>query len=422
VRAAAATSALALVASLATGARADDLDPRVLYAEGNFVGAARSFEARFQARGEAGDGVSAVLAWYAAGRYAHARALLASVSPKIQPGGKLAERAERVGARLVHLSVTADLAGDPLAADATIRVDGLAPERMDDHVLFDIGRHALVIEQPLCEPFRWEGVVLPDQPVQIAVTRHCDLTGTLHVTLVADRNFFTSSRSIAVDGTAYSIERPAGETSERDVVLQPGRHRLVIAPSGRLVADEQIDVAVKQTVARRYRVPWRVNRLAFGIGAATAVGVSRLQPSVGVGVGGAIDGSRFVMDFDFGRAASLSTGNSGEWFGLELGAHVFQRALWQARRGGALLALDFDPLVVRFDSFQQPATEATGATRDTIYISGAPLRFTAEWAPLQLALTVWPFAWAYSEVNLVGAAPSTSAFGAATSLTLAWHQ
>ena len=68
--------ALSGVLLAASTAHADDVDdPRVLFAEGRYAAAAQVFEHRWSAKGDATDGVNAVVAWRTAGRYARALSL-----------------------------------------------------------------------------------------------------------------------------------------------------------------------------------------------------------------------------------------------------------------------------------------------------------------------------------------------------------
>jgi hypothetical protein len=154
--------ALVTLLALATPARAQGDDPRVLFASGRYAAAAEIFERRWEASGDAVDGVNAVVSWRTAGRYARAAALLARVRDgKAPPSGEAAETAASLRERLGTLTATATIApvaGATLARDAVIRVDSDPAERLDAAILLDVGEHDIVIEQECCKPFVWHAI------------------------------------------------------------------------------------------------------------------------------------------------------------------------------------------------------------------------------------------------------------------------
>ncbi len=414
-----------VLAALARTAIAQQADPRVLYAEGSYVAAATIFEDRYRAEGRPNDGVSAVVAWRAAGRYAHARVLLARVKPKVEAGGKLAERVQLLDDKLARLTASAILDGT-LQKGSIIQVDGQLPEQLGGQILFDAGARTLTIEHELCDPFHWRGVALPGDTLHIPVALRCDQQGTLHVSTYA-YGTWERKRTVTIDGKPY----PTGGKDNRehrqelDVQLSPGPHHIHIEHRDRLVADERVMIAPHATVSRDYRYPWRATiGGALGVRATGVASGNRLAPLAGAGLGVVLEGSWLLISMDFGGAAiGTSSEGRGFWFGAEGEYHLLHRPLWQTHRKGLVVTLDFDPLAIRYDAQSRPATERAGTTRSTGYLSLLPIRAAAEWTHWQLGLTIWPVTWIYTEVNLIPApVPAQSAWGASTLLTLTWHQ
>ena len=81
-------AALALVLGLARVVHA--ADPHDLFVNGKFDAAAAEYERLWQESAKSTDGINAVVAWRAAGHYAHARVMLAAVKKRSPPNGKQA--------------------------------------------------------------------------------------------------------------------------------------------------------------------------------------------------------------------------------------------------------------------------------------------------------------------------------------------
>ncbi len=361
-------------------------DPRVLFAEGRYAAAAETFELRWQAAGEADDGVNAVVAWRTAGHYARAAALLARVrSGKQPPAGEAAETARALDERLATLTAIAKVVG-PLKADSVIRVDGDVADRIGDAIVLDVGEHDLTIEQEGCAAFGWHGTAYPGDTSTIAFAPRCDQGGTLHVYLAGD-----PGSAFAVDGKVHPLA-----AHEADVVLEPGAHALHVASHDRPVLDEPIAIASHQTTAVRVRYPWRArdfNWILAVTGSARAGGVMN---GLGLALTTGVWAARYRATIDLGSVMSDHDrlGPPGHpWFGASAALHVTTRPLWHGKLASHRLALDLDPLALRFDEIRS-ASYFGIRTNDTETrvraLSFLPLSLSADGPYVHLEIALWP--------------------------------
>ena len=385
--------ALTLVLAATSPATANDVEPRVLFAEGRYSAAAALFERRWQVSGTTTDGFNAVISWRTAGRYARARALLARVVAKPPSTGALSERTRILEDKLARLTGTVRIEGN-VSARATVTVDAGPVERIGDVIVVNVGKRELRIEQQDCQPFLWRGVVHPGEHIPISAALRCDVRGTLHVTLLGDaRGTFT------VDGSQYQVV-----DREAELALTPGRHRLIVRRRSRLVADETVVIRSKQTTSRRVSYPWRVRAAGWTLGLSSVVAVSGVGSTVAGGLSMGRSGARYRAHITFGGGTTSAdglewskVGNGGfggrPWFGASGALHLWSRPLAQTRRGRAVLTLDIDPLGARFDQLRTTSYFGLFVPRDEVtisYLGLVPLTLAVDWPGLHLEEIAWP--------------------------------
>jgi len=413
-RIAALAVAVAIAALGPRPAAADDHgdDPRVLFAAGRYAAAAEVFEHRWSAAGDPVDGVNAVVAWRTAGRYARAAALLARVrAAKQPPSGDAAATATELEQRLATLTATATLERVPAAA--VVRIDSDPPDRIAGAMLLDVGEHDVVVEQEGCDAFVWHAIAYPGARLAIPYAPRCDRTGTLHVYLDGDLD-----ATFAVDGV-----RHATRAGEADLALAPGLHELVVASHSRLVVDEPVAIATRRTTAVRVPFPWRARRFGWILGATTEVRAGQVMDGVDGGLTVGVWGARFRATFDVGSAISDTPGLRPDtagpghpWVAATGAIHVFTRPLWHGRLGSFRLALDVDPVAMRFDEYRAASYFGIRA-QDAIEArvrgySFLPIALSADGAIVHVELTLWPLSYATYHTPIGGPTvePGFSAF------------
>lgn len=382
---------------VAAPARADQQDPRALFAAGRYAAAAALFERQWQATGKATDGVNAVVAWRTAGRYARARALLAQVrAGTAPPTADLVDRVAALEERLADLTATVSLAG-AVAADAVVKVDGDRAERIGAEVIVDVGPHDLTVEQEHCERFAWSRLAEPGAHYAVDVQPRCDTTGTLHLGL-------EDGGVVRLDGAEQRVAR-----GELDLKLAPGRHRLEVASRARAVMVRDVEVRRHETTSLRVPYPWRAQG---GWRGGSWVFVATMGTSVAAGAPGVSDGGGFGLGRWGARYRIFAEGGFGmrvgdpdqlkrdfvifghPWIALTMAVHLWTRPLWQGRVGDWQLALDFDPLAVRVDQLRSASLLGLFAFNEKV-ITGTrllPLTLgadTGRWGT-HLELTLWP--------------------------------
>ena len=410
---------LGALASLAVGAglvamphaaRADGAegDAHALFAEGRFTAAAASFEKQFADTANLSEGMNAVVAWRAAGRYAHARVLLQTIAAK-HPAGPLANRAQLLEARLAVLTGT--LTFDGVDRPVIVKVDGAPAERLGDEVIVDVGARDVSVEAEGCEPARSHHVLRPTEHVQVTVKLVCKAyPGNLHVELAGARR-----ATVYVDGLEHAIAE-----SDLDVPLPTGTHHLVVQRRGIAIADEDVAIAPSETARRKVDVPWRAMGLGFTaalttVGYATSDSQASLVGALQLGaVFGLGDTVAMLPTLELGYAANHVTAVPDSPFAaVGLVFRIF-RPVIQHRSGSTLLTLDLDPLSFR-GAF---AIAGSGASSTSIaYYSVGVATLTLEVPHVHLEAQVWP---AGVAVNSTGFADLGTHFATEVAVTAGW--
>ena len=394
-------------------AAADDDDPRVLFAEGRFAAAADVFEHRWRASGDAVDGVNAVVSWRTAGRYARAASLLAHVvGAKRPPTGDALATATELAERLAVLTATATIAGAPRGI--TVRIDADPAELVGDAIVLDVGEHDVVIDQETCESFVWHAVAYPGARLVVPYAPRCERNGTLHVYLDGD-----PGATFRVDGREHAVAN-----READLALAPGAHRLAVTELARPVLDEPIAIESRQTKEIRVRFPWRARRFGVVLALTGATRAGQVMNGIGSALTIGVWGSRFRATLDGGSMISDTPGlqpvpaaPGHPWFGATLAVHVTRRPLWHGKLGPYRLALDIDPVAVRFDEYR--AISYFGfRTADSIEArvrawSFLPIALAADGPFPHIEMTLWPISYAeyHQATGGVAVQPGVSAFG-----------
>lgn len=399
---AAALVAAAPGAARATEAPAGDDAAEVLWAEGRAAAAAALFERRWDRGGTARDGVNAVIAWRVAGRYAHARGLLARVVVRTPPEGNVLEVTRELEARLGELTVLAALVGE-LEPGAVVKVDGDVAERLGDALILDLGDREITIDQPRCERWVWRGEALPGGRLELPVELRCDRQGTLHVVLYHQRGGV-----VTIDGRDHAIGG-----SEADLRLPPGRHRLAVRAHGRRVADDIIEIGEGAVATHRVYYPWRAATGGWVVGLGVAGGPASTEWAAGGVAFGGWAGARW--------RALLGVGGGGHggdpfahWrFTAELAWHVLP-PVWQRYALGGRLALEVDPLAVRIERtglYRFPVLGA-GETTTTIVHAGA-VSLAIDFQAWHVEASVLPLGWLFVDSLWLYSIDDGYAFGAA---------
>ena len=339
--------ALAMMCVLAAPAWADD-DPRVLFAAGRYAAAADVFEHRWQATGDATDGINAVVAWRTAGRYARAIVLLSRVrTGKHPPAADVAATADALAQRLDTLTARATL--PKLPDTAVVEVDSDPAERLGDAIVLDVGEHDVAIAQDGCARFVWHVTAYAGARVAVPYEPDCDRRGALHVLLDGD-----ARGAFAVDGA-----RHVAIDHEATVALQPGVHHLAVAAGARPVVAEDVAIDAKQTATVRVRYPWRARGVGFILGITSEARAGQVMTGTAGALTVGLWSSRFRATFDGGAMISdtpgLRPGAAGPghpWIADTAALHLWDGPLWQRRLGAYELALDFDPIAARFDEIR----------------------------------------------------------------------
>ncbi|HUS31165.1 MAG TPA: hypothetical protein VMZ53_21795 [Kofleriaceae bacterium] len=417
---------LALLFAL-ENAHAEDIDdPRVLFAEGRFAAAAQVFERRWQAKGDATDGVNAVVAWRTAGRYARALTLLSRVrSGKQAPTGAAATTAADLDERLGTLTAMARIEGK-LDPNAVIRVDGEPAERFKDMLVLDVGEHDIEIEQPDCDRFLQQVTAYPSGKLVVAFKPRCDVMGTLHVVLATD-----PGASFTVDGVEHTTT-----ANEADVRLPAGEHQLSLAALERPVYDETVVVREKETTSLRIRYPWRARKLSFILGVTNEVRAGQFMVGTALGLTLGVWTPSFHATFDIGAMVSNAKGLEPyygawghPWLADTLVIHTPRAPVWHGKLGPYRLAFDPQPLGIRFDEIRafsyagiRTCEEAEPRVRAW---SVLPLALSADGPYAHFELTLWPASvlWYHPAAALCGDddLPSDIGFGAFVTLTGGWR-
>lgn len=393
---------LALVVALPRVASASD--PHELFANGKFDAAAAEYEREWQQSAKSTDGINAVVAWRAAGHYAHARVMLAAVKKRSPPNGKQASFVAMLDERLE--AVTGVLAIEKAPSDLVVKLDGVPAELLDGEIVVDVGRRDLTIERHGCEPFHDTLLVRPTERVVVEPKLECkQLPGNLHVVMHG-----AGSALVITDGVEHDL---AG--FDFDIPLEPGRHHVIVQRRGTIVSDDEVDITAGQTTRRSVDVPWRARNFGFLVEVAqhafaSPYGVSQVTTG-GVGFFGIFGGNRMAADgkpngfdhhagfrpmgglaIDFGAGTSTLEGVSGSvtfWIAMHMGVKHMFGPLWTARHGSTTYTLDFDPLWGTFGGTGKG--NALEGTRSAAFmVQGLPVTLTAETSIAHFELTAWP--------------------------------
>ncbi len=405
-----ALAALAAAAPAVARAEGAEVDAHALFAEGRFAAAAASFEKQFAATASPADGLNAVVAWRAAGRYAHARVVLATILAK-QPTGVLATRAQLLATRLATLTGTLTVTGADRAI--IIKIDGAPSERLGDDVIVDVGARDVSVEAEGCEPSRGHYVVRPTEHLNVAVKLACKAyPGSLHVALQG-----APKARASIDGVAHDIPE-----FDLDVPLPSGVHHLVVERGRITIADEDVVVAAKETARRTIHVPWRGLDYAL-TGAATTIvhGTSDGQASAVGGVqlgiaGGADSVAAYFGWFELGYAANHDhTVPDAPYVGVGFLVRLFGPRI-QHRYGATLVTLDVDPLAFHL-GFTSSSPDGAPSTNLFYWNLGAAT-LTLEVPHVHLEAQLWPAGWATNGVGQANVGGTH--FASELTLTAGW--
>lgn len=375
------------------GAAADSTpDPRALFDDGQFEAAAAGFEHRWEATRDPADGLNAVVAWRVAGRYAHARVLLARVVGETPPEGTLAQRAELLDDRLAELTASIVLTAEP--AESSMAIDGAPAEWLDGAIVVNVGRRELTVSRAGCEPFVWAGELRPRERVELEPVMVCkERHGNVHVRVSGGVGAI-----VRIDG-----ERRTVDEFDLDVRLEAGPHRVIVERRGVRLVDQRIEVKPAQTVSFDVDVGWRTkaNAVVFG---ATSIGVADPEGAT-FGYGATIGylqgsprvtrgdkfGAWFLMHLGSARSSRGILDGGLPWLGLDI-AFRWWGPLWQKRSGRTLWVLDFDPLAFQFGATQRnPGIFAFGEEAASLwYMHVLPITLHAETPWLHAQLALWP--------------------------------
>jgi hypothetical protein len=327
--------------------------------------------------------VNAVIAWRAAGRYAHARVVLERVRARVPADGELALRVRLLDEKLAEL--TAALVLDGLGDGGRVTIDGVPAERLGGDIVVDVGVHELVVEEKECEPFRATVALLPTERQVVKVELACATRGgNLHITLVSGLR-----ADVFVDGAPYAIPM-----RDLDVSIAPGPHHLVVRRMGVAIADETVEVAPAVTTTRKIAVPWRAQRFGLTLAAVGAGMASGADSAVGAGVAmGFIAGlgprSAAYLWIEVGKAANDAEGmGTDTYLGLAL-IYRFLGPVWTRRSGRALYTLDVDPFSMHMMASGRGST-LDGDNVTLFYFGIGAITFTAEIPWAHLEATLWP--------------------------------
>lgn len=408
-------------------ARADEVDdPRVLFAEGRYAAAAQVFEHRWTAKGDATDGVNAVVAWRTAGRYARAASLLARVrSGKQQVTGETAATADELAERLANLTAIATIEGT-LDRNAVIRIDADPAERIGDSLVIDVGEHDIEIDQPGCERFVWRAAAYPGAKLVVPFRPRCDQSGTLHLYLATE-----PGAEFRIDGVAH---RATGH--EADVKLEPGEHRVEIAAHDRPVYDERVTIRSRETEAVRIRYPWRARKLGIVLGVTTELRAGQHLTGIGLALTAGLWAPSFHYMFDAGAMISNgkdldpTTGTPGRpWIGNTLVIHTPRSPVWHGKLGPYRVAFDPQPLGIRFDEIRAISYAGIRACEENEArvraFSALPVALSADGPYMHGELTLWPISRIYYHpANGFcgdGPLPSETGWGTFVTFTGGWR-
>ncbi len=353
-------AALALLLVLAAGwaARADEAD-------------AVALETRWQRSGDPEEGLHAVIAWRAAGRYAHARVLLEDVRRKLPPAaGQLATRVALVGARLDELTGTLHLGG--VDASATVHVDGKAPAQLGDQLVLDVGVRSISVDQPGCEPERFSLHVLPRARLDETVALTClHSEGHLQVSLPA--------------GAELLVDDELTPGAAADVALAPGPHRVEVRRGGVLLADESIAILARQDHSLGVRPGYRSMRLGGFVGPLALMNVTASDAGyVGGGTAGLVAAAGpmwLTLGVSLGDSvASAGPFDGATYFGVD--AIVSLAApLWQGRVGGWRTSFDVSPVAFQL---------AYVGPLEQYFVAAALLSFDHPASGVHAEVVLWP--------------------------------
>ncbi len=418
---------VAAIMLASAAARADEVDdPRVLFAEGRYAAAAQVFEHRWTAKGDATDGVNAVVAWRTAGRYARAASLLARVrSGTQQATGETAATADELAERLADLTALVTIDG-ALDRNAVIRIDADPAERIGDSLVIDVGEHDIEIDQPGCDRFVWRTAAYPGAKLVVAFRPRCDRSGTLHLYLATE-----PGAEVRIDGVAH---RATGQ--EADIKLEPGEHRVQIAAHDRPVFDEPITIRARQTEAVRIRYPWRARKLGIVLGVTTELRAGQHLTGIGLALTAGLWAPSFHYTFDAGAMISNgknldpTTGTPGRpWIGHTLVIHAPRSPVWNGKLGPYRIAFDPQPLGIRFDEIRAISYAGIRACEENEArvraFSALPVALSADGPYMHGELTLWPISRVYYHPanGFCGDAPlpSETGWGAFVTFTGGWR-
>jgi hypothetical protein len=399
-------------------------DPRALFASGQYAAAAAGFESLWQQRHDFATGINAVIAWRSAGKYAHARVLLDTLARGPVPA-EYEARVRLLRTRLESLTASVSLQGDPLSKDAVVRIDNAPAVRLGRDLVAQVGRRQLSVEQPGCNPFRWQGVLRPGQRVPVVVRLVCPVTpGSLHITLNGG-----AFADIRVDGKPV----PPQEPYDSDLSLAPGDHQLEVIRRGIVVHSAPVTIASAAKTNVRVDLHWRSK--ATGLVAA-ASGFAWTGPMESTAAGAVTLGyfrsleespekvadARVGMLFlvHFGVAATdLGLPGPRVLMGVSGGVQHLLPPVWQARTGSTLWVLDVEPGLMTFSVSPKTQGKDLDEKYDSITHWGfTPVVLTTELPFLHLETAFWPVGIASHTDRRWGDADLKYGFG--LSLTAGW--
>lgn len=367
---------------LASPARADE--PLDLFAEGRYAAAADAWERAWETAGDPDDGVNAVVAWRTAGRYARAVALLARVKAGAkQPEGRAAQIVAALDERLATLTATATIDGP--VEHAIVKVDGEPAERAAGRIVLDVGEHEVAIDQPSCAPVVTQVVAYAGGSIAIPYRPRCDRTGRLLVRL--DR---AAAGAFTVDGAPHrAVDHEAA------IALSPGLHELVVESRGRPVLRERVAIRSDEATPVRVRYPWRSQRVAGVLGVTGAMRGGSVASGLGLALTLGVWSTRFRAAIELGSVMSTveRIGAPGHpWFGAHAALHVRKRPLWMGKLGAHRLAIDLDPVALRYDEVREISYFGIRTFEESLFrsVSFAPITLSASGPYASFDIALWP--------------------------------
>lgn len=368
---------------VSAAASAADPDPRELFERGDYAAAAAGFEKRWNATGDAVDGLNAVVAWRNEGHYAHARVmvdhLLRSKPPLV---GELKARAEILADKLDMLTARIALVGPNVTNDVVARIDGQPAERLGDDYVTDVGKADLVVDKPACTSFKWAGQLMSRQRVELPLVMECPKgPGNLHIHIDGP-----PKATATVDGHDNDVEY------DLDLRMPAGAHAVSVVRENAPLLRETLTIEAAETTKRTVVVPLRAMKSSLVVGVYTSSVVTTFASSAAAGIGFGL-----VSDLEFHVAVGKAVSTADHitpgtlWFLLDVGGfpHLL-RPLAHGHAMGGLWTLDWKPLFFSAQAAQADYGRDGAGAALLVHISAAPLVLSAGFSFVDFELALSP--------------------------------